>query len=210
MKRVAVYTANFGAKDTVPEIIREPNVDYYCFTDNENFTGEGWEIIKMLPVLGHRKMARWLKANSHILFREYDYTIWVDGRIKLDTPVKNFIGLLGDNHIATSRHRKRDCVYDEGDACIKFKLGNEEVITNQLKEIRKKGYPEHAGLSETGVLVRDNSEFIVEFNGIWNMFLMTHSIRDQLSFNYILWKMEQRWSVIPKEYLNLGSHINAN
>ena len=208
--RVAVYTANFGTKDTVPEVKPEEGVDYYCFTDNENFVGAGWEIIKFLPMLSDRKTARFFKANSHILFREYDYTVWKDGRITLKKNISAFIELLGDNHIATSKHRKRDCLYEEAEVCKEWGLDDDKVIDHQISCIKKNGYPKNQGLSETGILIRDNSEEVMKFNTHWHTFLMGHSIRDQLSFNYILWKMKQEWSIIPPNYYNLGKHNNEN
>ena len=209
--KLAVYTANFGGKDVLQPVNKEPGVDYFYFTDSVNNVDPEWTKIFVFPFADSpRRTARWFKANSHILFREYDYTIWVDTRIRLLRPIQDYIDLLGDNHIATKKHPKRDCIYEEAEKCIEYKLDKESIIKDQIKQIKYTNYPEHNGLAETGLLIRDNSETVKQFNTLWATTLIGNSLRDQLSFDYYIWALKQKYSIIPKEYLKVGKHLNGN
>jgi hypothetical protein len=209
--KITVYTANFGAKDTVKSIVPKDGVDYICFCDNPNFVEDGWNRIIVGNFMNDkRKQSRWFKMHPHVLFPNSDYTVWVDGRVQLKTNISNLISLLGTNHIATTRHRTRDCLYEEHKICEQNELDSKELMKYQIEQIENKGYPRNYGLSETGIVIRDNSSVCKKINNYWWEFIFNYSKRDQLSFNYILWAMKEKWSVVPQEYINIGRHNNAN
>src|SRR6056297_2262808 len=144
MKRIAVYTANFGKKDVVAPINKEEGVDYFCYTDCTQLVDDSWTKIFMHSFGDSpRRTARWVKTMPHVLLREYDYTIWIDGRIELTKPIQYYIDLLKDKHIASLKHPVRDCLYDEAKVCSDRKLNEPRKIEYITKKIRDDGYPQH-------------------------------------------------------------------
>ena len=216
MNKIIVYTANFGDKDSIKPVGRkEKGVDYICFTDNPRGTPKSWESIQTCSFSDSpRRTARWLKANPHILFPEHEYSIWVDGRVSLKKSVKSLLKLLKpkngqEKELAVSKHPDRDCIYDEADVCKEFGLEKENNINYLINEIRLKGYPEHNGLSETAILVRKNTNKIRAFNINWSNIVVQTCIRDQLSFNYLLWALKIDYENIPTSYFNKGKHARS-
>ena len=63
----------------------------------------------------------------------------------------------------------------------------ETVALPWLHKIYKEGYPQGNGLTETGVLFRIHNA-TSHFDRLWWQCIEKYSRRDQLSFNYVLWK----------------------
>ena len=76
-------------------------------------------------------------------FKEYDFSIWIDGNTSLKVTPEFLIKELGDNDILVYSHW-RDCIYDEATAekeeCIALKKPIEEIkaIDRELEELLKK------------------------------------------------------------------------
>jgi hypothetical protein len=208
--KIAVYTAVFDGYDRIPDVITEKGVDYYVYTDTPWMIGTGWTIVMCGKMFDGRKTARWYKTHSHVLFPKYDYTIWIDGRVQLNKPVKSFIDKLKNNHIASKVHPCRKCIYEEYEECVKQKLDNIPRMTQQMNIIKSKKYPANNGLAETMILVRDNSIKVSRINNGWWSIINSLSLRDQLSFNFIIWLEKLKWSKIPKSYIKVGKHERNN
>ena len=202
MNKIVVYTFNLGGKDLIKPIRhKEKGVDYVCFSDDFSLIDDSWEHITICNTMDSlRRVARWFKANAHILFRNYKYSIWVDGRLELNQPIQKYIDLLKDCDIATNRHPIRDCIYDEGAECIKQSLDLEKNIKHLLHQIEIKGYPKNNGLAETGVFIRRHTKQVEQFNTLWSNILMQVCIRDQLSFDYLMWALKMKYAIIPEEW----------
>ena len=92
-------------------------------------------------------------------------------------------------HVITALlHPDRDCAYDEGWVCKVWGLDDPKKIDELLGKINYDGYPVHNGLCETGVIIRENTKEIRDFNEYWWSMISNYSLRDQISFNYCLWK----------------------
>ena len=48
-----------------------------------------------------------------VLFEDYNYSIYIDGNIKVIGDLTAYINLISKAGIAVHRHGKRDCVYEE-------------------------------------------------------------------------------------------------
>ena len=73
--------------------------------------------------------------------------------------------------------------------CVKLKKDTKENVDRQLNAYRKEGFPEHYGLPQTCILLRyHNEESCIKLMETWWEQLEKYSHRDQLSFNYALWK----------------------
>jgi hypothetical protein len=199
---IAIYTAIFGSKDD----LIEPNFeikgcDFICFTDNPNVSSDFFEVRLVKPEFEDPTLnARKCKLLSNYYLPEYNYTVWIDGNLKLKkSNIKQLVDkYLKEKDIALFRHPERNCIYEEGDACIYYSKEDPTKIRKQLEFYKKKGYPEKNGLVMTSILFRKNqSEKIKKLNEEWWKELKKRSKRDQLSFNYVAWKNKLDFYEIP-------------
>ena len=195
MKEIAVYTAIFGKYDKAklfdPSFIND--ADFYLFTDNKTKYSDDLYNVQTREILqGYKKpLSRMYKILSHVVFPEYDYTIWLDGSVELLVSPKLLIDkYLKDHDIAVSKHPQRDCIYAEAVIAVAFLGTNKYFVDDNIAFLRKEGFPEHFGLSENGVVIRRNCNKINELNELWwNTYSMFYT-RDQLSFDYCKWKLD--------------------
>jgi len=174
-EQIAVYTAVFGGYDDV----RAPAVPV-----------QSWTVFGDDDEQEPRRAARYCKALAHRLFPEADITIWLDGNVQLLIEPEWLVDeWLGDADIAATVHPNRDCLYHEAQACIKKRKDSEAIIRAQIEDYRAQGYPVHNGLAETRVVIRRNTPMVALFNEMWWSQIEHYSQRDQLSFNWALWRL---------------------
>ena len=186
-----------------PQYISE-DFDYVCFTDNESLTSDIWDI-KPLPKeiegLSHVKKQRYVKINPHKLLNEYDLSVWVDGCVSLKGDLNELFNdaLKEDCSIYVPRHPSRNCIYAEATAVIKMKKDKKENVDPQIERYKREGFPKDYGLLQSNILIRKhNNEDCIKLMEDWFNEVKNGSHRDQLSFNYALWKNED----IKIEYLD--------
>lgn len=195
-KKVAIYTA----ATTDSSIIYEPSViseycDYICFTNQSTLESSSWQM-KPFPENGldsHRKEKQ-VKVLSHLLLPEYAYTIWIDNTIEIKDSINELIEetlFNGDFDVYAFNHPQNDSVYTEAESFMKDKMDRKETVAFQMKQYKEQLYPEHNGLSDTSILLRNNHS--QQLNAImeqWWEEITTYSFIDQLSFDFITWKNE--------------------
>lgn len=195
MSKIEVYSCVTGKYDDVTKTLMgalpkiDCDVSFTLFTDSAIVPVNSWKVKKLAysDSLCRRRIARWHKLNSHLLFPEAEITVWVDGSQQFK-PIKLYEQLIGPymqgSALATFKHPVRTCVYQEAQACRLLKKDNEKLINRQMDNYRKMGYPAFAGMVETACVVRKNKPGITAFNKLWWKELSENSLRDQLSFNY--------------------------
>ena len=154
-----------------------------------------------------------LKTISDVLFPEYDYVIWIDGTIELlVTPEELVANYLDATCLAVLQHPERVCIYDEAEMCKTLKLDDEAVIDSQMDKYRLQGYPKVAGLGETKIVLRKNCSLINDFNRDWTYEILNHSLRDQLSFNYVARKNSVKVNYLTnwKKSTEVKYHFHLN
>ena len=120
---------------------------------------------------------------------DYKYHIWLDGSIQLlESPKKLVETYMKEHDVCAFKHPDRVNAYQEADKVILWNLDNKDVVIRQIKHLKDAGYPDNHGLCETGVVARKNTNTIRKFSELWWSMINNFSIRDQLSFNYCLWK----------------------
>lgn len=215
MSKMVIYSCVTGGYDKLhagildSQVIQEPGVDYVLFTDDvESATrfqrkhSVTWDIreLRQQHPLCRRRTARWHKLNSHILFPDHTHSIWVDGsqRIKKTQLCSELVGkFLFDKDVSAFKHPDRTCLYQELRACIKLKKDNALLMERQIQKYRDEGYPPFNGLVETACVIRRHNHRVTEFNTLWWQQLEQNSLRDQLSFNYVAWKLGVDYGRIP-------------
>lgn len=215
-KNLVVYTTiinpsnNFGIfenYDTLktPAII-EDNIDYICFTNNPKMKSNIWNIINTeikfdCPVRSSREM----KILPHKFFKEYEYSVYVDGSTQINNKIYDFsLNKLKNNNFCIRKHDKRKCVYDEAKKIIEiFNENPKDTPENILKHIekyKKRNFPKNAGLRTTGVLIRrhNESDVINCMNSWWQEYI-NGSKRDQLSLPYAIFDSNIKLSTLSHD-----------
>ena len=192
-----VYTCISGNYDTLkdPKYYSD-GFDYICFTDNKDFKSEIWDI-KPLPKetdeLPQVKKQRYVKINPHLLLKEYDLSIWVDGNVTLRGDLNEFVkeSLKKDCSVYVPKHPQRNCIYAETAVVLKMKKDKSDVTKPQMDRYKKEGFPQKYGLLQSNILLRKhNDKGCIKLMECWFNELKNGSHRDQLSFNYASWKNE--------------------
>lgn len=188
-----VFTAIFGNYDNLktPEYIN-PDWDYVCFTDNKNVESDVFTVKHVNQRFENvTKNARMIKLLSHLFLINYEYSLWIDGSVKLRG--KNIDELvnhnLSSNYISLHNHVKRDCVYEEADACMLAKKDGNDILARQIAEYRNEGLPESVGVFETAEIARRQwAPEVQMLNSLWWQQLDAFSIRDQVALPFVFWK----------------------
>jgi len=183
---VAVYTAVFGGYDTL-----EPTkFQSICLTDGSVPIPPRWERQIVLSLGSPKWTSRYCKILAHEMLPEADYSIYMDGSVtQVIAPEKAIEMFLGKYDLATFRHPDRPCVYDEGEAIIRFKKAKAPEVLAQLARYRSEGYPKGNGLANCCVIIRRHTPEIEELNKLWWQEYLSGAPRDQLSFDYVCWKL---------------------
>lgn len=220
--KIVVYTCITGGYDALISPFKTPDVDYICFTDNMKQEANGWElrpIPEELLTLSKVKQQRLVKVSPHKYLSEYDISIWVDGSIEIKDNVKEFIKefIYSGQSIFIPTHPQRSCIYKECDAVKQLKKDKTDLPDKQMKKYREEGYPENNGLVETNIVVRwHNNQDCIDVMETWGEEIKNFSHRDQLSFNYSLWKNHsQALKTLDKrtshsKYFNWTTHGKHN
>lgn len=194
LNKVVIYTAVLGDYDELKNpLYVDKKIDYVCFTNNTELTSDIWHMVNIDVADGeYRRYARKLKMSPHILFPQYETSIWVDAKFLIKADLRSYIEKYQKNKpILCFPHFERNCIYEEGKACIKSGRGKKEAIERQLEQYYKQGYPSEAGLYETGCLVRKHNNLVCQrIMNDWDLELKKYSLRDQISFPYVCWKNE--------------------
>lgn len=213
-KRVCIYTAIYGGYDDLKEQPEQTTAcDFVCFTDNPDLKAKGWRVrhlrVKHVDAMHPRMQAKYPRTMNHDLFApptsnlftlarqrlhgitRYDYTIWIDGSVKILTEkfAGEMISYVGEYGMAMFIHPDRDCIYDEVDECWDYQKYRGWPLRQQVEHYRSQGYPEHNGLMATGLIVRDmRKEKVRKINEDWWRENVRWTYQDQLSLPYVLWK----------------------
>jgi len=200
--KLAVYTAIIGDYDEInePRIVETEYCDYYCFTNNKNLKSETWKIVYLdqneyeeIRKIDQIRMARFVKTHPHLFLKDYEQSLWLDGNLTINKSVRDWIYLFSDeSDILVFTHPDRNNIYDEAEECIRLRKDNETVIRQQIDFYKKEEYPADNGLVMTNALYRKHTQQVEKFDELWWNEIKNRSRRDQLSFNYVLWKLHMK------------------
>lgn len=194
--QVVVYTAIFGSYDLL--IPNKTEHEYHvCFTDTP-MQSKGWNVCSTERAYRDpRREARMYKALPHRWFPSADVTVWHDGHIGLKVLPGAVAQFLGQHDIAVFEHPWHDSLQEEANAITLTGRADPFATHRQVNAYLHEGYD--GKMFATGVLVRRNNDTMTAFNEAWWAEMSRHTLRDQLSFNYLLWKMGMECGVIPSD-----------
>ena len=198
-KKKVAYTVIIGNYDNLKKIYKQDNWDYFAFIspyDKNKYKNTNWTI---LPIsddilnldMNNYKKQRYLKMHPHLLFPNYTISLYIDGSMSIKGDLNEFLlRLLTPNYsIFMVEHPGRNCIYQELKEVILVKKEKKEKIDFLENKYLKENFPEEYGLIEGNIIVRKHNEKeCIEFMEEWWKIVSYYSHRDQLSFNYLLWK----------------------
>lgn len=194
-KKKVIYTCITGGYDNlIQQSYYNSDYNYICYTDNNEWINQKvigmWEIRPLVKkdfsnVLNNR----WHKTHPHVLFPDYDDSIYIDGNIDIITSylfeqIKNLQG-----NLLLPIHFKRKCIYSE----IKKLRWNKKISRAQLMNIKNylkdSGFPKNYGMNENNIIYRKHHEKkIIKIMDEWWKMINDIAPRDQLSLSFVLWK----------------------
>ena len=205
MKSV-VYTAITGEYDELKRQ-RQGDWDYVAFTD-KGVRQNGLDVRKIDKgqTLDNNRRAKWYKLNPHMLFPDYDISIWIDGSVEVIGDLNELIVSLRVFKWGAFKHYSRDCIFDEAFACAIAQKDAPDLMSKQIaKYMVGDGYPRHNGLCENTIIVRKhNDDLVKKVDTDWWEEVKKWSKRDQLSLNYVLWKNKLDYNLIKGNVYDNG------
>ena len=212
LKKV-VYTALFGNYDKIHSIQQEDGYDYFMFTDQklENKT-TNWTILNVEQNLNFSnkrevmKKQRFYKTHPHLFFKNYDLSIYIDTTFKINGNLDDFLLRIFNPNldIYVLEHPSIITINNEFDAILHFKKESLDIINPIRERYKKEKFPDDNGHAECCLIIRKHNELnCINFMESWFYQISHYSYRDQLSFNYILWKNQNKnVKYISKEFIN--------
>lgn len=203
--KIVVFTAIFGdirdRLQPIKNLLGNEEVQYHAYVDGVDKPqthDTGWELRPAVwaHATNARLRARRHKILSHELYPDADFTLWVDGCL---TPVQDPTELVklyfrkDQPDMYLFQHMQRNCVYQEAEACIRMKKDDPNRLRAITHRYKEEGYPHNNGLAETTAMLRKHTRKVKEFNGAWWSELRNNSIRDQMSFDYMVWRRKMRY-----------------
>ena len=137
------------------------------------------------------KKARWVKCHPSELLPEYSSSLWIDASIQIVSPeiYKIFSDLeQSSEKLSAIKHPERHCAYEEMLAVVSRGYEREKIVLHWGQYLRRERYPRNNGLTETNMLYRKHCQSIDDIDHLWWQCINHYSQRDQLSFDYCLWK----------------------
>lgn len=195
--RPAVYTAIYGGVDRLLDPAQQDvEVDWYCFTDDSSLRSDTWKIVVQPGRFEDSRLsAKWPKFMPDVALPEYEWTVWVDANLDIDSPtfVRESLS-YAENGLAVFRHPLRASICHEAYACLRRDDCRALRVLEQVRHYCREDPIEDIGLYACGVLVREASKWAGY--GIGQMWLEEcgrWTTRDQLSFPVLL----SRLGIVP-------------
>ena len=214
--RIVVYTAVIGGIDPLWSALPDP-AEYVAFVDatkpevglwggnppailgNTQHIGAPptWKQ-RVVSIEGDaRRTARMVKTLPHRFMPDADVWVWVDSNVRLRIVAAEAVRRWLKGDIAIPNHPDRRDVYQEAEACVKFRKDDAKTLQRQARRYALDGHPRGWGLAETRIVIRRNTPAIRALNEAWWAEIDAGSNRDQVALPYVCWQQGLRWDVIP-------------
>lgn len=205
--RGAVYTVITGGYDELTDpVYVDPNLDYYCFTDDpDRYGSDIWKLRKLDYIIegDNVRTQRYAKTHPFMLLPEYDHTIYVDGNFTIKGDLNEYINLFSrSKSMLCFPHENRQKLEDEVEAIKILRMNIDPSVRNELDEqisfYRSQGYDDSEPLIASGCLARSNhDELLNRIMEDWWSEIQDRTTRDQLSIGYVCWKNNYQYDISP-------------
>ncbi len=174
------YTALFGNYEELKPVKTVTlGWKYICYTD-QPLTSDVWEIVQVdLNGEDPQRVARWYKIMHWV---DWERSIWIDASFIIDTDLNEWWSRYFAKGFSVPAHPLRNCWYVECLDCIISGRGNKEQVQSQLAEYEAAGLPRNNGVIQSGLLMRENTQEVINLCERWYLELSKRSLRDQIAF----------------------------
>lgn len=193
--KIAVYTCIINGYDELKEpLIVEKNCDYFLISDKKpsNLEVFKWIDYKLIVPEKYDDPAvinRYCKMHAHEIFKNYRYSIYMDGKVQVIRKISKYINNLGGLGIGIHKHGFMDCIYVEGIRMVGSGCSDEAGVARQMREYILEGMPRNFGTFECRMIVRDHNNVLGnQIMEQWFEEYYHKERRDQFSLSYIIWK----------------------
>ena len=195
-RRSVVYTVAIKGYDmpTLHSYVA-PQWDYACFTNDEALLSLGHYGVWQLRPLAREEATdalanRWHKLHPHILFPQYEASIYIDSKVDVRTSfLFEEIEKRKEARLLAPIHGECRCIYKEISRCLKEGKETKENAAKVRRMLKDAGFPKNYGLTENSIVYRThNDEAVISLMEEWWGILSSISHRDQLSLSFLLWK----------------------
>ena len=195
-RRSVVYTVAIKGYDmpTLHAYIA-PEWDYVCFTSDEALLSLGYYGVWQLRPLVRDEVSdalsnRWHKLHPHILFPQYEISIYIDSKVDVKTAfLFEEIEKRASSRLLIPIHAECSCIYKEIRRCLKEGKETKENAAKVRRLLKEAGFPKNYGLTENSIVYRrHNDGAVISLMDEWWGILSKVSHRDQLSLSFLLWK----------------------
>lgn len=215
---VTLVTAIYGDHDTLHGLPAEHGFDdAVCVTDDSTLRAEGWRVI-VAPSDDPPRLAAKAPKMLPFDFVKAEVVVWIDAAFEVvGGGFRDFClaALVAKDVVAWNHPENRDCLFQEAAYCQDWAKYSGEPIRDQTAHYRAEGMPEGFGLWACGAIVWRNREAAREFGRAWYAENRRWSIQDQVSFPFLLWKLQPDFAVFPAHefqnpHLRWHSHRRAD
>jgi hypothetical protein len=165
--------------------------DYFIFSNVSEITNQeffnGWTVMPRNLISNHPiYTAKYYKYHIHKELENYDKAIYVDAWLNPNVN-KNWDSLEEDFYL--KKHKRRDCIYDELRAIVKFGRDSKESMDKVESFLKLEKFPKNYGLWETQIQLRSlkNDKVNKICEELYSL-MKNFSYRDQSLLSYVLWK----------------------
>jgi len=193
---VAVYTFIINGYDKLHQPLTvDKNADYFVISDHKisDLGVFHWIDVNSVvpPAIKDPFMKnRYCKMHGADIFKDYDYSIYLDGALQIVGDIISYLKQVGKTGIALYLNETNECIYETGILITLVGRCCFEMARNQLESYAMEGMPENYGLLCGGYIFRDNRNVLGnELMDLWWEEYRKWPTRDQLCLTYIMWKM---------------------
>jgi len=188
-----VYTVIFDDYDSLKEPrYVDPNCKYICYSNTPK-ESDVWEY--KYADLKSVKDQRRLKILGYQDFDD-NVSLYIDASIEIKASVNTFAEQWYED-LTMLQHRGRDCIYQEAKAVVDMAKDSSMTVQVQMMNYKRQNFPEHEGMIQSGMIIRRRNKQLDTFCNLWWREVSRFSKRDQLSFNYVAWKLGKDYGVVP-------------
>ena len=205
-----VITGNYD-KNYEPDFKKSSEIDYLLFTDNKNKKSKFWDVKYLNRTQNPILMNRELKIYPFKILKDYDQSVYVDGRLKLLNCLMPIFKENVNYDWAGPKHRFGSNVIDEAFRCfdaskISFSELRNFLLTNIGLDFNNLPFP------ECGLIFRKHNDEVKEFSRIWKELFTIGPNRDQMHWQKAYLKKKINFSYLDfsfsdeNPFTKIGKH----
>lgn len=205
---ISVVTAIYGQHDNVPPV--PPGFDEAILVSDRPIVSD-WENV-VLPVdLSPRLGAKLPRARPD-LFTKNSASCWMDANVRDSSGYLSQLVRTGlvSAELAIFCHPKRTSVAEEVQFLKRFSKFRRLPLDAQLETYKSAGFRDDSGLFYTGVIARRHTDNVVAFGNAWLVEITYRSIRDQVSFPYVMTTNPILVNALGEDYRNKLELLDHN